>query len=211
MAAGRTFQHGSSKFTRNDFIGLDTPSFLSLDGLDRDDVVVVVAVEAGSLSSVELLLRFLGVEDCSISSRLGVIGLEYEEVGVYAYDVVFTDNVLEFVLCGSGLGLVYGYAVEEGTTNPGVIGIEVFVGLLGDSGLLSSLTPFKYVGLINGFEISIVRLSLFSVVLRRKSFFVENFRARLEPVVVVDVGVVEGAVETSGVGRSGVGRGYCTC
>ena len=192
---------------------MDTPSlFLSLDGLDRDDDVVVV--EAGSLSiSVELLLRFLGVEDCSISSRLGVRGLEYEveEVGVYAYDVVFTDNVLEFVLCGSGLGLVYEYGVEEGTTNPGVIGIEVFVGLLGDSGLLSSLTPFKYVGLINGFEISIVRLSLFSVVLRRKSFFVENFRARLEPVVVVDVGVVEGAVETSGVGRSGVGRGYCTC
>ena len=59
-----------------------------------------------------------------------------------------------------------------------------------------------------------VRVSLFvSVGLRRKSFFVENFRARLEPVVVVvDVGVVEGgAVETSGVGRSGVGSGYCTC
>jgi hypothetical protein len=89
MAAGSTFQHGSSRFTRNDFIGLDTPSlFLSRDGLDRDDVVVVavvVVVEADSFSvSVELLLRFLGVENCSISSRLGVIGLEYEveEVGV---------------------------------------------------------------------------------------------------------------------------------
>jgi hypothetical protein len=73
------------------------------------------------------------------------------------------------------------------------------VGLRGDSGLRSSLRPFRYVGLINGFEISICRES--STGLReppRKSFFVENFRARLDPDVI--------GVAT--VGRSGVGRGF---
>lgn len=74
----------------------------------------------------------------------------------------------------------------------------VFVGDRGDSGLVrSSATPFRYVGLINGFEISIWRSA--SGVFRlppRKSFFVENLRAREEPVLVVGVvrfvGVVDG-------------------
>ena len=77
--------------------------------------------------------------------------------------------------------------------------MEDFVGLRGDSGLLSSLIPFKYVGDMSGFEISMARSSGTLRPPPRKSFLVENLRARLEPVVVVVV---------LGVGKSGVGRGY---
>ena len=81
-----------------------------------------------------------------------------------------------------------------------MIGILVFVGDRGDSGLVrSSVTPFKYVGLIKGLDISICRSV--SGVLRlppKKSFFVENLRAREEPEVVVGVVRVEEGAEGGG-------------
>ena len=65
------------------------------------------------------------------------------------------------------------------------MGMLVFVGLRGDSGRRrSSFTPLRYVGDMSGLDISIARWS--SVFFReppRKSFFVENLRARLEPVL----------------------------
>ena len=82
-----------------------------------------------------------------------------------------------------------------------MIGIEVFVGDRGLSGL--SVRPLRCEGDMSGLEIS-MGCWLLSAVFReppRKSFFVENLRARLEPVEVV--GVTAGG----GVGSSGVGRG----
>ena len=72
-----------------------------------------------------------------------------------------------------------------------------------------------YVGDISGFEISICRVS--SLALRddpRKSFLVENLRARLDPEPEVAVEVVVDVEDCCGsrlgVTGSGVGRGY-TC
>ena len=51
MAAGRTFQHGSSRFTRNDFMGFETSFVLSLEGRVRsvrEELVVVVVVVGGT-------------------------------------------------------------------------------------------------------------------------------------------------------------------
>lgn len=77
----------------------------------------------------------------------------------------------------------------------------------GDSGLLrSSFSPFRYVGLMRGFEISIWRessLALLRLLPLWNSFLVDIFRARLKP--ELDGGA---AITGSGVGRSGVGRGY---
>jgi hypothetical protein len=106
---------------------------------------------------------------------------------------------------GSGLGVVAPDPYGTTGPKPGVMGIEDFVGLRGDSGRFSSVKPFRYVGLIRGFDISICRASL-SDVLRdppRKSFLVENLRDRLDPALV---GVVAGK-EIAGVASSGVGRG----
>lgn len=45
---------------------------------------------------------------------------------------------------GSGLGVcVYAFPYGVGGAKPGVIGIIVFVGLRGDSGLRSSFMPFR--------------------------------------------------------------------
>jgi hypothetical protein len=88
-----------------------------------------------------------------------------------------------------------------------VMGMEVLVGLRGLSG--RSETLLRYVGDMSGFEISmadwvVVVVAGGSTGLRpepRKSFFVENLRAREE--VVEGVGGWAGG----GVGSSGVGRG----
>jgi hypothetical protein len=88
------------------------------------------------------------------------------------------------------------------------MGMEVLVGLRGLSG--RSETLLRYVGDMSGFEISmadwvVVVVAGGSTGLRpepRKSFFVENLRAREE--------VVEGVGGWAGgrVGSSGVGRGW---
>ena len=92
-----------------------------------------------------------------------------------------------------------------GGCNPGVIGIEFLVGLRGLSGLRSSEMLLRYVGDMSGLEISML-LRSDSVGLRlpepRKSFLVENLRARLDPPEEEEV------VAAFGVGKSGVGRGY---
>ena len=153
----------------------------------------------------------VSISSSFLSIRRGVIGLlPYDPVGVYAEGYVelvadIVDN--EFpppvfplgVPSGSGLG-VYPYGV--GGTNPGVIGMTVFVGLRGDSGFLSSATPLRYVGLMSGLEISIGRGS--SEVFRKKSF-VEIFRLKLVP--ELEGG---GGATGAGGGSSGVGRGYIT-
>ena len=87
--------------------------------------------------------------------------------------------------------------------------MDVLVGLLGLSG--RSDTLLRYVGDRRGFEISMAACWLTDVAVvgvstglrpePRKSFFVENLRAREEVVEVV--GVWAGG----GVGSSGVGRG----
>jgi hypothetical protein len=73
-------------------------------------------------------------------------------VGVYPVYVAVDElddgeNALAGVLPmdgGSGLGVrLYPAPYGVGGANPGVIGIIVFVGLRGDSGLRSSLNPFK--------------------------------------------------------------------
>jgi len=68
-----------------------------------------------------------------------------------------------------------------------------------------------YVGDMSGFEISICRVS--SLALRddpRKSFLVENLRARLDPEPEVAVEMEDCCGSRLGVTGSGVGRGY-TC
>ena len=171
-------------------MGFERPcGFVSLRSRDRCfvslfDALVLFSSFSGSFS-VALLLRFLGVlAGSSMSIRRGVTGLAvYGGSGEYPVYAV------------SGR-LVVLPLPNDGVFNPGVIGITVLVGLRGDSGLRSSVTPLRWVGDSNGF------CSLESLTgLRppRKSFFVLNFRARLEPLVIV-VG--------AGVGRSGVGNGY---
>lgn len=84
MAAGRTFQHGSSVLTRNDFIGLVTSLFRPLDREDDDTFAACTAAETGSFSvlrSADALLLRLRVALPSVtpfvsSVRLGVTGEE---------------------------------------------------------------------------------------------------------------------------------------
>jgi hypothetical protein len=207
-------------------MGFDTPSLFraSLEDLLRESLRDDCTSSFSASLSVALLLRFRafgsisGVAASRVvgSLRLGVIGLVlYEVVGVYAEGFMLDaiDDVLPFnvvINCsGSGLGeyAPLPYCDKLGGAKPGVIGVFALVGLRGDSGLLrSSLNPFRYVGLMRGFEISICRES--SLALLRlpplwNSFFVDIFRARLKPELDG-----AGAITGRGVGRSGVGRGY---